>query len=104
MESDATHNDPDERKEEGKIENEETKGEGMELRNRTLSPPPTQPDFLSSDPQRSANTQILTSPSVLPRTPLVFGQTPNTGPGHEGAGQAQPDNHLDHSVSDNHPR
>ena len=42
----------DERKEAGELENEETKGEGMELRGGRVIPPPalTQPDFLSPNP------------------------------------------------------
>ena len=52
--TEQARNVPDERKEEGEIENEETKGEeGMELRTRTLPPPP-QPDFLSSDAPRDS--------------------------------------------------
>ena len=108
----------DERKEAGELENEETKGEGRESRGSRVIPPPalTQPDFLSPNPtprgdhlhtpvdvlQQGANTQILTSPTVLPRSLPCLDMSPTPDPVMMGA--ARPSRHLNHPcVSDDHP-
>jgi len=82
-------------------ENEESKGEGMTLRNRIVpAPAPTQPDFLSptvpmNEPEElrtpilaGTRTPLLTHPVLgPPRTPMA-GQVSNAGPGHEGRDDA----------------
>ena len=66
-------------------ENEESKGEGMTLRNRIVpAPAPTQPDFLSPTVPMNEPDDLLTHPDLgSPRT-RTPGQEPHTGPGHEG--------------------